>query len=65
MVVWEANTNGALSTQIDVYSTSHNTPSTVSNTYTTSITHDTVSSQFTSLRKLAATGSDHYTIPLG
>jgi hypothetical protein len=41
MVVWEAN--GASSTQIDVYSTSHNTPSTVTNTYTTTFTFDTVS----------------------
>lgn len=33
MVVWEAN--GASSVQIDVYSTNHNTPATVTNTYTT------------------------------
>jgi len=41
MVVWEAN--GASSVQIDVYSTSHNTPATVSNTYTTTWTTDAVS----------------------
>ena len=41
MVVWEAN--GASSTQIDVYSTSHNTPGTVPNQYQTTFTFDAVS----------------------
>ena len=41
MVVWEAN--GASSTQIDVYSTSHNTPATVPNQYQTTFTFDAVS----------------------
>jgi hypothetical protein len=63
MVVWEAN--GASSVQIDVYSTSHNTPATVSNTYTTTFTFDAVSTQFITRRNLTASGSDHYTIPLG
>lgn len=41
MVVWEAN--GASSVQIDVYSTNHNTPATVTNTYNTTFIFDAVS----------------------